>query len=825
MTRQCRLPAAPSASAAVIVVGESTSMRLAAAIGIPFAMWRPDMSAAASETHCLHCGSVVPAHAPHPDFCCRGCHAVYDLLVSEGLTRFYDLQSERAPVVAESRVRDLDWLDPLLARAESGSPSLCTLELDVQGVHCAGCVWLMEELCRRQGGAAVVVNPALGKLRLSWRAGFDARAFVASVERFGYRFGTDRKRRARASSELTLRLGITAALTIHVMLFSFSFYSGLGPSDGLLFALFGKLVLILSTMVVLVGGSVFFRAAWRGLRAGLLHLDLPIAVGILLAWGASLVQARGGRGDHAYFDTLCVFVTLMLVGRWLQERLLERNRRFLLEDDAVDGLTARRREGYRLVTVDAARLAAGDVVVVAPGALVPVDGTLIDRAAGFTTDWVSGEPDVRAAAAGDVVPAGACNAGRSAFAILARTGFAESPLPRLLRAGTSARGTAHTLWWSRIARGYVLTVLALAATALAVWWPRDPRRAVDVTVALLVVTCPCAIGIAGPMAYELALGRLRRRGLFVRSGDLLDKLTRVRKLVFDKTGTLTLGRLELVGEAPLAGLTPLLRDAAYDMAARSNHPVSRCLAEWLAGQGARFSDGALVSEEPGRGLRMARDGHEYRLGAASFAAPAAGSARGVTVLSVDGAAAHAFLTRESLRVDAREELARLQAAGCAVWLLSGDAPERVRAVAAALGIPEAHAHGALSPDAKAALVAQIDREDTLYLGDGVNDALAFSRALCAGTPAIDRPVLPGRSDFFLLGDGIGALGAALRVARRLRATIRRNLALAIAYNAVTVTACFAGVMTPVRAAVAMPLSSLSILALTVASLSERSWRS
>lgn len=771
------------------------------------------------EPRCLHCGGDVPADAPRRDFCCRGCEAVHHLLIGEGLERFYALQSERAPV-ADARAHDLLWLDPLLERAESGAPSLCTLDLDVQGVHCAGCVWLMEELMRRQGGAAIVVNPALGKVRLSWRHGFDVRAFVASVERFGYRFGADRKRDARASSSLALRLGICAAITVNVMLFSISFYTGLAPSDGVVFALFEKLVLVLSTLVVLVGGSVFFKAAWHGLRARVLHLDLPIAAGILLAYGASLVQARGGRGDHAYLDTLCVFVTLMLVGRWLQERILERNRRFLLEDDAVDGLSARRRDGDRLVTIPAAQIAAGDVLVVAPGTLLPVDGVLVDGAARFTTDWVTGEPDVRDAVRGQAVPAGACNAGDRAFAVAARTAFADSPLPRLLRAGGSARGTAHARLWSAIARGYVVAVLALAALALVIWLPRDPRRAIDVTVALLVVTCPCAIGIAGPLAYELALARLRKSGLFVRSGDLLDKLTRVRTLVFDKTGTLTLGRLELVGAIDLP---PALRDATYDMVARSNHPVSRCLAEALASTGARFRDGAEVREEPGRGLSLARDGHQYRLGAHGDA----------TTLFVDGVPAHAFRTRELLRIDARRELERLQAAGLDVWLLSGDAPARVREVADALAIPLTHARGALSPDDKAALVEQIDREDTLYLGDGVNDSLAFSRALVAGTPAIDRPVLPAKSDFFLLGDGIGAIGAALAVARRLRATVRRNLLVSIAYNLVTVAACLAGAMTPLRAAVAMPLSSLSILALTAASLSarrrpllsERTWKS
>jgi Cu2+-exporting ATPase len=756
-----------------------------------------------SPDRCIHCGSRIPAEAPEPGFCCRGCHAVHQLLVGEGLTRFYALQTQRAPVATPTHDHSFAWLDELIDE----SRPICTLELDVQGIHCAGCVWLMEELFRRQGGGvAIVVNPALGKLRLSWRGGaFDVRAFLGSVERFGYAFGASRKRSRAASSDLPLRLGICAAITINVMLFSFSFYTGLAPSDGVVFILFSRLVLGLTCVVVLVGGSVFFRSAWQGLKRGILHLDLPIAAGILLAFGASLVQARSGRGDHAYLDTLDVFVTLMLVGRWLQERVLERNRRFLLDEHDLQGLDVRRREGERLVTIDAQRIGVGDRLVLAPGDLLPVDATLDEDAASFTTDWITGEADVRVAARGERLPAGSCNAGRSPMAVVAAMRFAESPLPRLL----SANGTApaHAKLWQRVARVYVVAVLALAAAALAFWWPRDPHRAVDITVALLVVTCPCALGIAGPLAYELVLGRLRRGGFFVRNPDVLDKLVRVRKLIFDKTGTLTLGRMQL--ESSLDGLSPELRHVAYNLAARSSHPVSRCLAAALAD---RFDETFSAVEEPGRGVRATRGGHTYALR----------GAEGSTLLCVDDRPRFAFTTAESVRPDARRELGRLRAAGCDLWLLSGDTASRVDALAKALGIE--HARGGLSPDAKAAQVAAIDDRDTLYLGDGVNDSLAFERAFCAGTPAIDRPVLPGKCDFFLLGDGLGAIGEALALSRRLRAVVHRNLAISIVYNALTVTACFAGIMTPVGAAIFMPLSSLSILLATVASLSESSAR-
>ncbi|HSP78342.1 MAG TPA: heavy metal translocating P-type ATPase metal-binding domain-containing protein, partial [Myxococcaceae bacterium] len=780
-----------------------------------------------SAAACLHCGSPVPEGSSLKEFCCAGCEAVHHLLHEQGLSRYYALaDGKAAPAPEPRRERSLAWLEPLVVRSEATSSPVCALELDVQGIHCAACVWLMNEVFRRQeGGASLTVNPALGKVRLAWRKGlFDVASFLRTVEGFGYLFGPSRKRPEASSSELPIRLGICAAITMNVMLFSVSFYVGLTPADGAVFSLFSRLIVWLSSVVVVVGGWPFFRSAWRGLRSGVLHLDLPIALGILLVYGTSLAQvARDGRGDLAYFDTLNTFVTLMLVGRWLQQRVLERNRRFLLEDEGADGLFARRQEGERLVTVRATELRAGDALVIAPGELVPVEAELLDAHARFSTDWITGESDVREVARGGEVPAGAFNAARSAAHVRARTDFQDSPLVALLRQTPASESgvPTHARFWNTVSRGWVLAVLLIASAGFLLWLPAGEGRALEVAVALLVVTCPCAIGIAVPLAYELSQTRLRRLGLFVRRQDLLDRLPRVRKVLFDKTGTLTLNRLELVDRAAVEGLSPELRDVAFDMVARSNHPVSRCLTAALSRTGARFSADAQVTEHPGLGLELLRADGRWRLGAPDWAAPGTTGLEG-TVLSLEGQPRASFSLRESVRADARRELAALQASGREVWLISGDSPERVRALAEALGVPASHALGGQRPEDKAAVVSRLDAADTLYLGDGVNDSLAFERALCAGTPAIDRPVLPGKSDFFLLGEGLSAIREALGLSLRLRQVVRRLLVLAGAYNALAVAVGLAGWMTPLRAALAMPVSSLSLILFTLASLSARS---
>lgn len=787
------------------------------------------MTSEKSATVCEHCGGGISVDAGHGRYCCAGCEAVAELLGQEGLTRYYTLAPASLPAVGAPPVpQSHAWLEPLVTAARSVGGSLAALDLDVQGIHCAACVWLMNELMRRHGGTGITVNPAVGKVRLVYRPDrFDVAAWVGDVERFGYRFGPSRKRSSSAGSSLTLRLGVSLALTMNVMLFSISFYLGLSPADGPLYRVFTWLAAALSTAVVIVGGGVFIRSALLALRRRILHLDLPIALGMLLVYATSMVRLlRGQGGELAYFDTLCTFTTLMLVGRWLQQRVVERNRRSLLEDDGARGIFVRRlSEAGQPRAIPVPEVRAGDRLLIAAGELVPVDATLSVGAAAISTDWITGEPAPRAVSVGGLLPAGSFNAGRSPFVASARTDFAESPLVALLRQGTPASGDGlHLRFWDRLARRWVAQVLAVAGLGLLIWLPSGAGPALDVAVSLLVVTCPCAIGIALPMAYEVTQARLRRGGFFVRAPDLLDRLERVRTLIFDKTGTLTLGGLALADLGPVAGLSPEARDAAFDLAARSGHPVAVCLARALERAGAGFDPAAMVSEVPGQGLRLVQAGSvEWRLGRASWAAfnEPTDDDQGDTVLTREGVVAARFTFKEVLRPDARTEIANLEREGYDLHLLSGDAPGRVAALARSLGLAADHARGGLRPEEKAAAVTALDHADTLYLGDGINDSLAFERALCAGTVAVDRPVLPGKSAFFISGEGLQPLRLALGQARRLRRVVRRVFALSFSYNVLAVSVCLAGAMSPLRAAVTMPLSSLGILLFTLWQLRER----
>ena len=761
---------------------------------------------------CIHCGSPVPMGAKNAQFCCLGCEAVYAILHSENLSLFYSLADGQIPPAASPsmQIRSHTWLEALLEKATQAEGALCTMELDVQGIHCSACVWLLNELFRRQkGGSKIVVNPALGKVHLVWaRNQFDVRAWIKSVERFGYRFGVPSKRQEGFSTGF-FRLGLCICISMNVMLFSAAFYFGMSVADGVLFQAFTWLCMGLSTIVVFYGGFPFFHSALASIRSRLLHLDVPIALGIFLSYAFSLLQFSQGRGDLAYLDTLNVFVTLMLTGRWLRQRVLEKNKRFLLEDAGLENFWVRRQAKDSIGLVRAPQIREADTLLVAPGDVVPVNLALLSATATLSMDWITGEPQPQHLSQGETAMAGSINAGNAALLGRALTDFADSPLVPLLRQTSPGKGGhSHLLFWNRLSRAWVVGVLSIASLGFVLWAGAGFDKAINVAVALLVVTCPCALGITIPLAYELTQSALKRRGFYVRSGDLLDRLTQVKKVLFDKTGTLTLGRLELKNPQQLWQLSEEARHVLYNLASRSSHPVSMCIAAALEERSPGFDASAEAYEVSGQGMEWRRGEALWRLGRACWATPS--KERG-TVLSCNGEVVALLDTTEVLRADAAREVGALQKQGFEIWVISGDGPERTHALADRLGISHSHILASQTPAQKAEAVLRIEERDSLYLGDGVNDSMAFEKAWCAGAVAVERPVMPGKSDFFLVNEGLSGIQAALTSAVNLRRLTKQILGLSLVYNVAAVVVGLLGLMTPVWAAISMPISSLGLI--------------
>jgi Cu2+-exporting ATPase len=784
----------------------------------------------AEASTCLHC-QLPMQPGQDSSFCCRGCESVHALLASAGLNRYYDLGGGSGHPVLDSPV-DHKWLEPIAERL-STQAGLVRVPLDVQGLHCSACVWLFEEMFRREpDGAGILVNSSIGTVELTVGPQFPLASYIESLESFGYRFGEANKAREAesASGQLVWRMGVCIAIAMNAMLFGFAVYAGL--AEGRVYHLFQALSFALAIASVVVGGSLFFRSAWQAVRRGILHLDLPIAIGIALAFGSSTLAFFSRGGATSYFDTLDVFIALMLVGRFLQERVLAKNRSYILANEGAEGLYTRRFDGNSVSLVRCTTIRESDVLLVGHQDLVPVESELLgDEPAVFSLDWINGESAPRAFSPGERVPAGAFCQDPRAVKVRATTSFDASSIVTLLR--TSSR-RAHdvaraTPWWKRLTAIYVVAVLATAVFGFAGWLyvTHDLPRTLDVTAALLIVTCPCAFGIATPLAYELAQAQLRRRGLFVRTPGFLDRAAEVTRIVFDKTGTLTTGVLKIANPDVFATLTAEEKSIAYDLAVRSSHPKSRAIATALEALSVHGGHATLdIREIAGKGLdaapRNGAKGPHWRLGAPRWACgPNVPIPAADVVLTRDGVVIAAFCTGETLRADTRREVEALVSEGYDPCILSGDSPEATREMADACGLTRTQAFGARSPEGKAAWLRTLHEADgrkALFVGDGINDSLVADEAHCAGTPAIDRPFMAARCDFYFVSPGLGPVRAALHMARKLRRVVRTNLGIAIFYNFVTVTLALSGLMTPLWCAVLMPLSSLSTVLATTAQL-------
>ena len=771
--------------------------------------------AARAKPRCLHCG--VPS--PHGDFCCAGCAYVYRLVHDEGLDAYYKFKDE-VTVPADPALlqpRDYAWITASQMEAEAlaaiGGASTPKLLLDVQGISCVGCVWLIEKVFLKQPGAGrVEVNAQTGQMRIFWESGgaFDAAEFARTLQRFNYLVGPAGVSARPVQSEgraLGWRIGLCSAFTMNVMLFTLPVYFGMEKT--FVYApLFGTLSMAFGTLSLLAGGGYFLNRAARAVREGAVHIDLPIALGIAGAYAGSMLGWLSGQEAYVYFDFVSTFILLMLVGRWAQVIAVEKNQRRLLSQQPVPPSVRLIGPDGKTTEVAPEQLKVGQRFAVAMGHTVPVEARLETEEASIGLAWINGEADARVFRAGQRVPAGAQNLTRGPLELTATRGWEGSLLAELLKPVVRA-GARHRLL-ERVIQWYLVSVIAIAVLAGAGWWcaSGDVVRAGAVVTAILVVSCPCALGLAFPLIEELASAALRRRGVFVRAGDIWTRLDRVRMLVFDKTGTLTPGTPALLNPEVLASLVDDERAALLALVHASAHPLSRSLHENLLVFGRVDPLAGDVIETVGAGVELAA----WSLGRPGWKDFGGDGEAGVVFAEQGRIRAH-FIFSERARHDARQELVALELRGLRIHVLSGDRQAKVTALAAELGLPEGRVLGGLSPQDKAHWLDVHAADQALMLGDGANDSLAFDRALCRGTPAIHQGVLEKKADFYYLGRGIAGIRSLFEVNDARRRSQRVQLVFMVAYNLFAVGLAVTGRMNPLVAAILMPASSLITLML------------
>jgi Cu2+-exporting ATPase len=722
------------------------------------------------------------------------------MLQQEGLEQFYDLKGgQNLPPVSPQAMRQQDygWLEASTFAAEARRADqnvAAELTVSIQGLSCMACIWLIERIFAKMGGTQVSVDISRGELRMAWQPGqFQPVEFARELQRFGYLLGVPRADAGTVTdNSLERRTGLCGAFAMNAMAFSLPAYFGM-PADFPFARWFDLVAAASATLALFIGGSYFALRAWHALRAGVLHIDTPITLGILAAYAGSIIGWLSGEQGLKYFDFVAMFIFLMLGGRLVQQMAVARNRRRLVRDPSIpeaDALEA---------------LKAGEAFTVKPGQAIPVAAKLEDPHASISLEWINGESDACARSSGQLLPSGALNAGTRTLNAIALETWKDSTLHKLLEARRG--GENRDLRLEKLLRGYLIVVV-LAGVIGGIWWWQHTgewTKAMQVMISVFVVSCPCALGVAAPLADDIAASRAEGHGVFVRTLGLWKKLTRLRQIVFDKTGTLTLENPVLVNPESLASLDENARQALRHLTSGNLHPVSRSLFDALGGTPDRLLDLEVI-ETPGHGLHFEQNGLVW-----AISRPKDQSAD--AVFTCDGREVAAFRFHDALRGETSDEVHALDKRGLRIRILSGDREPKVADIAAQLGLQRDQWHHSLTPDEKAAWIAAHDPHGTLYIGDGANDSLAFDAASCAGSPVTGRSFLEHKADFYFLGHSMRFMSSLLDIAATHRLAVRAVFAFSVTYNIVTAIMGLMGHLSPLLAAILMPLSSLVTLSL------------
>jgi Cu2+-exporting ATPase len=703
---------------------------------------------------------------------------------------------------------------PFVRSADGGSE----LDLLVRGARCAGCIRRIEGgLAATPGVASARLNLSTGKLAVRFNAGRLAPATIVSrLADLGYPATPFDPAKAEADVDaegrrLLRRLAVAGFAAANVMLLSVSVWSGHdGEMAGATRTLFHWISALIATPAALYAGQPFFESAWSALRRGRANMDVPISLGVLLALSLSLYETSRS-GEHAYFDAAVGLLFFLLIGRWLDHRLRARARAAARELLAMQAATASRIEpDGRVVAVAAADVRPGDRLVLAAGDRVPVDVRVEQGVSEADVSLATGESAPVRVAVGDLLRSGVVNLSQRLI-VRAEAASQDSflaELARLIEAGEQVKNRYVRLA-DRAAKVYVPLVHSAAALTFLGWLAAGAgvRDGLTAAISLLIITCPCALGLAVPAVQVVATGRLFRMGVLVKSGDALERLAGVDHVVFDKTGTLTRAAFT-VQEADR--IDPAALESAARLARGSRHPLSRAIAE-LAGKGPAAEQ---LIETPGEGLEGLIDGVCARLGRAAWAgveeADSSASPGPVVWFAMQGRAPARFAFVDAPRSDAASTVRALEGLGVSVEMMTGDAEAPAEAVARAVGVADWRAR--VSPAGKVARLEALAAEGrrVLMVGDGLNDAPALARAHVSISPGAAAEASQHASDFVLQGEGLSAIADAIVVARRARGRVLENFGFAVLYNALASPVAMAGLVTPMIAAIAMSSSSLIV---------------
>ena len=699
---------------------------------------------------------------------------------------------------------------------------LSHIDLAVEGVNCAGCMNKIER------GISEIPNVTLARVNLTDRrlavewtgSTLDPASIVDRLSDLGYKAYPFEPMRAEVAesdeANFLLRcLSVAAFATMNVMMLSVPIWSGHGadmlPEQRDFFHWFSALIALPAAAYA---AQPFFRSAWRALRAGRTNMDVPISIGVITALGMSLVETVG-HAEHAYFDAAIMLLTFLLVGRYLDQRMRRRTRAVAANLAALKGETATKFiSATEICGVPAAAIKVGDMVLLRPGERCAVDGNIVEGRSEIDQRVITGETKFAIVGAGKPIYAGTLNvSGTLRIMVTAQAeGTLLSEITRLLDQSLQSR-SRYVRLADRASRLYAPVVHITAILTMLGWvflgagW----HSAILTAIAVLIITCPCALGLAIPTVQTVVSSALFRRGVLINSGDAIERIAETNFVVFDKTGTLTLPELDVVNSADVPSDIFAL---AGRLALSSHHPVAAAVAR-AANATEPLPD---IEEIPGQGIRGRVGGRDVRLGRPSFCNADAlanellGSDPEVSVVAVSiGDARHAIAVRQRLRPDAAETIEKLRSVGIEVEILSGDREPAVAHAAQSLGVCTWRA--GLTPADKILRIEELKRAGfkVMMVGDGLNDAPSLGVADVSMAPVSAMHLSQATADMVFLGDNLMPVFSAIAFSRKALRLMRQNIWLAVVYNAIAVPIAIAGFVTPLIAAIAMSASSILVM--------------
>ncbi len=675
--------------------------------------------------------------------------------------------------------------------------------LSLPGIHCVACINGVEKTLRAMTGVANArVNLSMKRVTVGTDQPVAAEEMIDALELAGYEarvldsslLGADADAYGRG---LMTRLAVSGFANMNIMLLSVAIWSG---AVGATMHLFHWITAIIAIPALIYSAQPFFESGWRALRVGKLNMDVPISLAILLASGISLYETIYG-GHHSYFDAAVTLTFFLLIGRYLDHRSRKAAASAAAQLAALEvPRVLRIRNGVRQM-VDFAELIVGDLVQVLPGGRIPVDGVVTDGAGQIDRSLLTGESKPANIASGSAVTAGEICM-NAPLTIRATTVGTDTTLRKMVTMVDQAEAmrNRYTAVADKAAAIYAPVVHLLALAAFVFWmvWSGDFRLSINIAVAVLIITCPCAMGLAVPAVSTVAAGRLFRAGLLVKDGTALERLAEVDTVVFDKTGTLTMP------SAARDTLDPQTQSIAHAMTQNATHPVSQAIAASLSEVlPATITD---QREHPGMGLSAVWQGKEVRLGSGAWLGMGNG-----TYIQVGDTRPQKIHLRSELRAGAVELVKAWQIAGLGVHIVSGDDANETARIAAALNVD--HWKADTKPEDKVAYIEALTAEGhkVLMVGDGLNDTGALAAAYASVSPATAADASRAASDIVLLNDSLEPLIELPLVARAALRRIRENFTISTIYNVIAVPIALVGLVTPLIASIAMSASSITVL--------------